>query len=63
MPLLDYRITNIKISLKLVGENVSKRLHVFAEKSKLVSKKEGNFFVIRSRFVYIVFYTGLQDVK
>lgn len=56
--MIPYRVNNIKISFKLKCPNVEKRLRLFAKTSADISKIDGNFFVLRREFVYVVFFTG-----
>ena len=56
--MLPYRVNNIKISFKIDGQNVKKTLQLVAVSNPYVTKIDGNFFVLRKRFVYIIFFTG-----
>ena len=58
MGLLWYRVNNIKISYKIYLTNLETALRNFARESSLVTKVENNFFVLKSVFVYTVFFTG-----
>ena len=54
----SYRVNNIKISFKLNVPDSRTFLRYIAVTSPYVTKIEGNFFVLRSTFVYVIFYTG-----
>ena len=54
----SYKVNNIKISCRILGENITNRLKDFSQNSNLVSTKLGNFFVLRQKFVFIIFYSG-----
>lgn len=52
-----HRVNNIKISFKI--ENFPEYfLRSFARNSSHVSKVDGNFFVLRDKFVFVIFFTG-----
>lgn len=52
-----HRVNNIKISFKIESSS-EYFLRSFARESHLVSKTDGNFFVLRDRFVFVIFFTG-----
>lgn len=56
--MLSYQVNNIKVSFKITTSGIGKKLSYFARISPHVTKIDGNFFVLRKIYVYIVFYTG-----
>lgn len=54
------RVNNVKASSKLEAEDIRVKLREVYRVSPLVSKNKKcvNFFVVRKRFVFSVFYTG-----
>ena len=55
-------VNNIKASCKIHGSDTSKKLKVFVLNHPGVTKKKSNFFVLREKFVYIIFYTGHVNI-
>ena len=55
---MSYSVNNIKISLTFEGEFRESVLRQYAKTSPFVTKKCGNFFVVREKFVFIIFYKG-----
>lgn len=55
--MICHRVNNIKVSFKIDGASQF-FLRQFAQSSPLVSKVDGNFFVLRDRFVFVIFFTG-----
>lgn len=53
-----YTVNNIKVSFKVSAENIQQLLKALAKHSDNVSKRDINFFVLRKKFVYIIFFTG-----
>jgi len=56
--MLHVQINNIKASIKVKGPNVRRFIFELGERNARVSKKEVNFFVLRDKFVYVIFYSG-----
>ena len=55
-------VNNIKASCKVQGKNISSKLKVFEKGRISVTKRKSNFFVLRDKFVYIIFYTGHVNI-
>ena len=55
-----YMVNNIKVSLKFNTSEPSttRKLKEFSRESAFVTKTSVNFFVLRYKFVYIVFHSG-----
>lgn len=52
-----HRVNNIKISFK-IQNSPEFFLRSFARSSSSVSKVDGNFFVLRDKYVYVIFFSG-----
>ena len=53
-----YTINNIKVSFKARSPHIQRSLKDLCSSSAYVTKKDINFFVLRKKFVFIVFFTG-----
>lgn len=56
--MITSEVNNIKASCKVKNSDVGAKLKEFSINSSLVTLKKSNFFVLRDKFVYIIFYTG-----
>ena len=53
-----YTINNIKVSFKACSPHIQRSLKEICASSAYVTKKDINFFVLRKKFVFIVFFKG-----
>lgn len=60
--MIGCKINNLKASCKITGNDVRTKLVALSKTSGKVSKRErernGNFFVLRDKFVFTIFFTG-----
>lgn len=56
------RVNNIKVSCKIEGDNIRNHLKEFSKSSKLVTLVKNNFFVLRQRYVYVIFFAGHVNI-
>ena len=60
--MISCKINNIKVSCTLSGPNIFEVLKKISSTQNSVTKQRSNFFVLRCKFVYIIFYTGHVNI-
>lgn len=55
-------INNVKVSCKVTGPSIKRTLQDLSCTSDSVTRKSSNFFVLRSKYVYIIFFTGHVNI-
>lgn len=60
--MVNCEVNNIKASCKIKGEDTPRKLKELASHHNSVTKKKSNFFVLREKFVYVIFYTGHVNI-